>query len=112
MSPNDRAPDVDPEHLDGLTPDQLRRFQVWRAMAGLARARAGGKLTAEQVQLLESLAESLQRLAGRLSILAELGQQCVELLDAGRASPGLVPGPVADPIRDSASGMTREPREP
>ena len=108
MTPNDRARDVDPEQLDGLTSDQLRRFQVWRAMAGLARAQAGGKLTAEQVRLLESLADSLQQLAGQLSQLAELGQQAVQLLDAGRASPGRVPGAVVDQIRDAGSGTTRE----
>ena len=108
MAPNDRTRDVDPAQPDGLTPDQLRRFQLWRAMAGLARAQAGGKLTAEQVGLLESLADSLRQLAGQLSVLAELGQQCVQLLDAGHASPGLVPGPVTDPVRDPASDQTRE----
>ena len=93
MTPNDGARDVDPGHPDGLTPEQLRRFQIWRAMAGLARAQAGGKLTVEQVRLLESLATSLQQLAGQLSLLAELGEQCVQVLDAGRTSPRLAPGP-------------------
>ena len=82
-------------------------------MAGLARARAGGKLSAEQVRLLESLADSLQQLAGQLSLLAELGEQCVQLLDAGRASPGRVPSPVSDPrpdpSREPAPGTTHEP---
>ena len=87
MTPNDRALDVDGEHPDGLTSAQLRRFQLWRAMAGLAQAQADGRLTAEQVRLLESLADSLQQLAGQLSQLAELGQQCVELLDADRETP-------------------------
>ena len=76
---------------------------------GLARAQAGGKLTAEQVRLLELLADSLRQLAGQLSLLAELGQQCVELLDAGHASPGLAPGPAADSVRDPGSGLTRDP---
>jgi hypothetical protein len=84
MTPNDRALDVNAEHPDGLTPAQLRRFQLWRAMSALALAQAGGRLTADQVRLLESLADSLQQLAGQLSQLAELGQQCVQLLDADR----------------------------
>lgn len=87
MTPNDQLLDVDDEHPDGLTPAQLRRFQLWRAISALAQAQADGKLTAEQVQLLESLAESLQQLAGQMSQLAELGQQCVQLLDPGRAAP-------------------------
>ena len=84
MTPNDRALDVDAEHPDGLTSAQLRRFRLWRAMSALAQAQADGKLTADQVRLLESLADSLQQLAGQLSQLAELGQQCVQLLDADR----------------------------
>ena len=104
MTPNDRVLDLDPEHPDGLTPSQLRRFQLWRAMSALAQAQADGRLTAEQVRLLESLSDSLQQLAGQLSQLAELGQQCVQLLDAGRASPASV----ADPIRDPASDAPGE----
>ena len=92
MAPDDRAFDVEPQHPDGLTPAQLRRFELWRAMSALAHAQADGKLTAEQARLLESLADNLQQLAGQLSQLAELGQQCVQLIDAGRAAPG----PAAD----------------
>lgn len=88
MAPDDRVLDDNPEHPDGLRPEQLRRFELWRAMSALALAQAGGRLTAEQARLLESLADSLQQLAGQLRELAELGQQCVQLLDAGRASPG------------------------
>ena len=84
MTPNDRALDPDGEHPDGLTPAQRRRFQLWRAVSALAQAQADGKLTADQARLLESLADSLQQLAGQLSQLAELGQRCVQLLDAER----------------------------
>ena len=100
MTPNDRARNVDSEHPDGLSPELLRRFELWRALAALAQAQADGKLTAEQARLLESLADRLQQLAGQLSQLAELGQRCVNLLDAGRAAPG----PAPDPIRDPAAG--------
>lgn len=92
MAPDDRAFDVGPQHPDGLTAAQLRRFELWRAMSALAQAQADGKLTAEQARLLESLADNLQQLAGQLSQLAELGQQCVQLIDASRAAPG----PAAD----------------
>ena len=46
--------------------------------------------TGEQVRLLESLAENHQQLAGQLRQLAELGQQCAQLLDPGHtpAAPG------------------------
>jgi hypothetical protein len=87
MTPNDQVPGLHPEHPDGLTPAQLRRFQLWRAMADLAKAQADGRLTAEQARMLESLADSLQQLAAQLGELAQLGQQCVQLLD-----PGPVPG--------------------
>jgi hypothetical protein len=113
MTPNDRARDVEPGQPDGLTPEQLRRFRVWRAMAGLAQAQAGGRLTTEQARLLESLAESLQQLAGQLSLLAELGEQCVQVLDAGRTSPGLAPGPTGGPLPDRGREPAPEaPREP
>ena len=82
-------------------------------MAGLAQARASGRLSAEQVRLLESLADSLQQLARQLSLLAELGEQCVRLLDDGRASPGLVPSPASDPLSDASREPACEPtREP
>ena len=74
---------------DEMTPAQARRFQLWRAMADLARARADGRLTPEQVWLLEGLADSLQKLAGQLTLLAHLSEQYVTLLDdTSRPAPG------------------------
>ena len=51
-------------------------------------------------------------LAGQLSLLAELGEQFLHLLDADRASSGLVPRPAGEgdrePGRDPAPETTRE----
>jgi hypothetical protein len=66
---------------DEMTPAQSRRLQLWRAMTDLARAQDDGRLTREQVRLLEGLADSLQKLAGQLTLLANLSEQCVTLLD-------------------------------
>lgn len=105
MTPNDWHLDADAEHPDGLTAAQLRRFQLWRAMSALAQAQADGRLTTEQVRLLESLADSLQQLAGQLGQLAELGQQVVHLLDVSRAAPGVVPAPHHDPTAEASNGL-------
>ena len=71
--------------LDALTPDQARRFQLWRAVTELSQAQADGHLSTEQVELLDGLAESLRTLADRLSELAGLSQ---ELLERSRRTPG------------------------
>jgi hypothetical protein len=76
---------------DELTPAQARRFQLWRAMTDLAKAQEDGRLTADQVRLLEGLAESLQQLASQMKHLAALGEQYANLLDASR--------PASDPDR-------------
>lgn len=86
MTPNDQGPGTAAEYPDQMTPDQLRRYRLWRAMTDLANAQADGRLTEEQTRLLESLAASLQKLASQLSQLAELGQQFAHVLDASRAS--------------------------
>jgi len=86
MAPNDRVPGSPTEFPDDLTSDRTRRFQLWRAMTDLAAAQSDGKLTDDQARLLESLADSLQRLATQLSQIAELGQQCIQVLDSERAA--------------------------
>jgi hypothetical protein len=68
-------------HPDELTPATLRRLRLWRAMSDLSKAQADGRLSAEQTQLIESLADSLQQLATHLSQLADLGKQYVEALE-------------------------------
>jgi hypothetical protein len=85
MTPNDRLPGLDP---DLLTPEQARRLTMWRALMDLSRAQADGKLTTEQTRLLESLAESLQRLAAQMTQLADLGKQYADLLEARTAPAG------------------------
>ena len=67
---------------DDLTPAQTRRFQLWRALTDLAKAQEDGRLTPEQVTLLEGLADNLHQLAGQLTQLAQLGEQYVNLLEA------------------------------
>ena len=69
----------------------MRRFELWRAMTELAQAQEDGRLTHEQVRLLEGLADSLQQLAGQLTRLAALGEHYANLLEA--------PRPAADPER-------------
>ena len=76
---------------DEMTPAQARRFQLWRAMTDLAKAQEDGRLTPEQVRLLEGLADSLQKLAGQLTLLANLSEQYVKLLET--------PRPAANPER-------------
>jgi hypothetical protein len=90
MTPNDRLPGLDP---DLLTPEQARRLTMWRALTDLSRAQADGRLTLEQTRLLESLAESLRRLASQMTQLAHLGRQFADLLEAEQsaAGPGNVP---------------------
>jgi hypothetical protein len=73
---------------DELTPAQARHFQLWRAMTDLAQAQADGRLTSDQVRLLEGLADSLQQLASQMTRLAELGEQYAALLES--------PSPAAD----------------
>jgi hypothetical protein len=73
---------------DELTPAQARRFQLWRAMTDLAKAQEDGRLTSDQVRLLEGLADSLQQLASQMTRLAELGEQYAALLES--------PSPAAD----------------
>ena len=84
MTPDDPSPEQPLDQLDALTPAQVHRFQLWRAMVELSRAQANGQLTQDQVQMLTSLADNLQQLATQLSQLADLGQQAVQLLDSGR----------------------------
>ena len=67
---------------DELTPAQARRFQLWRAMTDLAKAQEDGRLTSDQVRLLEGLADSLQQLASQMTRLAELGEQYATLLES------------------------------
>jgi hypothetical protein len=76
---------------DELTPAQARRFQLWRAMTDLAKAEEDGRLTVDQVRLLEGLADSLQQLANQMTHLAELGEQVANLLDAPRPAADLEP---------------------
>ncbi len=82
---------------DELTPATLRRFQLWRAMSDLSNAQADGRLSADQAQLLESLADNLQELAAHLTQLADLGRQYAEKLEplldtpAGDAPPSRSP---------------------
>jgi len=84
---------------DELTPAQTRRFQIWRALADLARAQEEGSLTADQVRLLEALANNLQQLANHLNQLADLGQSYAGLLDQiARAQTGGLPGPSSAPL--------------
>jgi hypothetical protein len=74
---------------DELTPAQARRFQLWRAMTDLAKAQEDGRLTPDQVRLLEGLADSLQQLASQMSRLAELGEQYAALLEVPRPATDL-----------------------
>ncbi|MGE3909591.1 MAG: hypothetical protein AB7K36_09580, partial [Chloroflexota bacterium] len=74
----DQSPPVHPDHL---TPAAARRFALWRAMADLSRAKAEGRLSPEQVRLLESLADNLQHLSQQLSQLADLASQYTRALD-------------------------------
>jgi hypothetical protein len=83
------------QQLDALTPAQARRFQLWRAMAELAKAQEDGRLSPEQARLLGALADNLQQLATQLHELAALGQQCAQMLDADRA-PTASPPPAPD----------------
>jgi hypothetical protein len=92
MAPNERSPGSPTEYPGELTAEQVRRFQLWRAMTELAKAQADGQLTAEQTRLLESLADNLQQLAGQLRQIAELGQQCITLLDTGLVHQDPLPG--------------------
>jgi hypothetical protein len=85
MTPDDRSSERPLDHLDAWSPAQVRRFQLWRAMADLSRAQADGRLSPEQIRLLGSLAENLQSLAKQLTRLAELGQQAAQLVDPERA---------------------------
>ena len=67
--------------LDDLTPEQVRRFQLWSAMTELSRAHAGSghHLTAEQVALLEALAGNLRTLAEQLAELADRSREVMRL---------------------------------
>jgi hypothetical protein len=90
MTPDEQAdnlPETDLD-LDSLSPDQARRFQLWRAMSDLSKAQADGRLSPEQARLLEALADSLQQLATQLNQLAALGQQYVQALNASTDSAG------------------------
>jgi hypothetical protein len=94
MTLDDQSPELPLEHLDALSPAQVRRFQLWRAMADLSKAQADGRLSPEQVKLLAGLADTLQQLATQLGQLAELGQQYAQLLGAGSAAPDTASAPV------------------
>ena len=65
--------------LDDLTPDQARRFQLWRALTEIERARAAGHVTTEQVALLDDLADNLRTLAGQLGELADRSRELLGL---------------------------------
>jgi len=69
---------------DELTPAQTRRFQLWRALTDLAKAQEDGRLTVDQIRLIEGLADSLQQLANQMTHLADLSEQYAKLLDAPR----------------------------
>lgn len=96
MTPDERAFDLPDTPPDVLSPDQERRFRLWRAMADLPRAQADGRLSPEQAGLLEALAANLQDLAARLSQLAALGQQYAQVLEAGRLPAPTPPSPRVD----------------
>jgi hypothetical protein len=100
MAPDDRTLELPLQQLDGLTPTQVRRFQLWRAMADLAKAQADGRLSPEQTRLLGALADNLQQLAAQLNQLTALGQQCAQLLESSRAMTGLPPVPEASQPTD------------
>ncbi|MFN8635142.1 MAG: hypothetical protein U0893_14915 [Chloroflexota bacterium] len=72
---DDRSSQSPVDRLDTLSPDQLRRFQLWRAVSSLAQAQPDGRLTADQARLLEALADNLQQLSEQLTRLAALGEQ-------------------------------------
>ena len=93
MAPDERQHELPLQQLDGLTPSQVRRFQLWRAMADLAKAQEDGRLSPEQTRLLGALADNLQQLATQLKQLAALGQECAQLLETGRAVTGQPPAP-------------------
>jgi hypothetical protein len=76
---------------DEPSPDQRRRFALWRAMASLSQAQATGALSAEQARLLASLADNLKQLAGQMTELAELGRRYTTMLEAQQRS-GATPG--------------------
>lgn len=88
MTPDDRSLALPHQQLDGLTPAQVRRFQLWRAMADLAKAQEDGRLSPEQTRLLGALADNLQQLATQLNQLAALGQQCAQLLASSQTATG------------------------
>ncbi len=74
--------------LDDLTPEQIHRFQLWSAMTELSRAHAGsGRLTAEQVALLEALAGNLRSLAGQLTELADRSREMLRLAQQAELPP-------------------------
>ena len=74
-------------HLDDLTPEQIRRFQLWRSLTELSNAHAAGHLTADRVTLLEALAGNLQTLAARLSKLANRSRELVRLAEQAKRPP-------------------------
>lgn len=88
MTPDEQAFDLPDTPPDELSPGQERRFRLWRAMAELSQAQAEGRLSPEQIRLLEALAANLQDLSTRLSQLAALGQQYAQSLEDG---PGAAP---------------------
>jgi hypothetical protein len=95
MTPDDRTLELPLQQLDGLTPTQARRFQLWRAMADLAKAQEDGRLSPEQTRLLGALADNLQQLSAHLSQLAALGQQCAQIVESSRSVTGSPPVPDA-----------------
>lgn len=94
MTPDERTPALPLQQLDGLSPTQVRRFQLWRAMADLAKAQEDGRLSQEQARLLGSLADNLQQLATQLHHLAAIGQECAQLLESSQAVTGSAPDAV------------------
>lgn len=82
MTPNDEPDAGQPAFPDELSPEQRRRYELWRALAGLSKAQAAGGLSAEQALIVEQLADNLRRLAAQMAELSELGRRYVELLEA------------------------------
>ncbi|MCC7370773.1 MAG: hypothetical protein IT306_20295 [Chloroflexi bacterium] len=88
---------------DELTPETMRRFQLWRAISDLAKAQEDGRLSADQARLLESLADTLQRLSAQLSAVADLGRQYLDVLEPLTQQPQQQPETRTRPHEHDAS---------
>jgi hypothetical protein len=65
--------------VDSLTADQERRLKLWTSVAGLTRSQPSGKLSADQVSMLETLADNLEQLSQLLGQTADLAGRYLEL---------------------------------